>query len=94
MITINFGPDELRSTDFVGPIVIEDVLVNAGEDDLDPVLKIRIREEASDEEWPGEKPYFCVLEYEYKCGFCNAPNWIQFGTDPSEYRCIKCTDWL
>ena len=94
MITLNFGPDEVRSTDFVGPIIIEDVYIgDDGGYDIAPVVKIRIREEASDEEWPGARPYFYVLEYEYRC-VCNAPNWIQFGTDPSEYRCIKCTEWL
>jgi hypothetical protein len=103
MITINFGPDELRSTDFVGPIIIEDVYI--GVEGAEPVVNIRISEDASDEEWPGEKPYFYVLEYEIKCSNlistgpegvaqCGASNWIHFGTDPGEYRCVKCTNWL
>jgi hypothetical protein len=89
-----------------GPIVIRDVYVGDDEGDgIGPVENIRIRQEHSDEEWPG-RPFRYVLEFEVRCQNppspqsstgkmpCGASNWVQFGTDPSEYRCVQCADWL
>jgi hypothetical protein len=33
------------------------------------------------------------LEFLYKHS-CGADNWLVIGTDPGEYRCIGCVDWL
>ena len=106
MVTIKYATDSpfgAAESDLVGPIVIENVFVG-GDVEPDPVINIRIREEASDEDDPVQYAY--VIEYEYKCtafleyedasksGMCGASNWILFNTDPSEYRCVKCTNYL
>jgi len=31
------------------------------------------------------------FKYQHECG---ADNWLVMGTDPGEYRCIGCVDWL
>jgi hypothetical protein len=33
------------------------------------------------------------LEFKYKHS-CGVDNWLLVGTDPGEYRCIGCVDWL
>ena len=61
---------------------------------------IRVREatekDGKDEEDMPEMAY--VLELAIKCDAqgegCGTINWILAGTDPGEYRCIRCTAWL
>jgi len=34
------------------------------------------------------------VEVEHTCGHCNTVNVIAEGTDPGEYRCTKCIEWM
>lgn len=34
------------------------------------------------------------LESKVPCPNCGVENWVIIGTDPGEYRCIRCTMWL
>jgi hypothetical protein len=38
--------------------------------------------------------YKFVIEVAVVCGACKETNWVVLGTDPSEYRCHRCTNWL
>lgn len=105
MIDIKYGnvtpPFETSLND---PAIIRDVYV--GETPIDEaVVDIRIREEPPDHEWEGPA-YQYILEAAVKCEGavdddngnkvegCGTINWILIGSDPGDYRCIKCTSWL
>jgi hypothetical protein len=77
-----------------GPIIIKNVYVGEQLEDLlgTNCADIRITEKAYDEDYP--VPYQYLLELQTKCGHCGKPNWILVGTDPGEYRCEDCVEWL
>ena len=105
MIHFKFGPTPpyvgnppQQEAQLTGPIVVEDVwAADLFDDGEQTITTIRITGEVPDAEWPGP-PFKHVVEYKlvHRCDDqgTTADNWIQLGTDPGEYRCTNCAEWL